>query len=140
MNKTVKISITDDSQTYNINYILRKLEEFVSNQKTKFDIAYNPNGIKFSKITGFLDIENFVIRGIQKKGSLKYKIRCGGLETEIEESFLRDGSVLDWFNRIINVLHNKIQTEYVLDEKTKKYIKKPNVFEMVQSVIRHIRG
>ena len=140
MNKTVKISITDDSQTYNINYILRKLEEFVSNQKTKFDIAYNPNGIKFSKITGFLDNENFVIRGIQKKGSLKYKIRCGGLETEIEESFLRDGSVLDWFNRIINVLHNKIQTEYVLDEKTKKYIKKPNVFEKLQSVIRRIRG
>lgn len=132
----IKININRDERTAKL--ILGQFKALVNNSKTELDINYNKKSglLEDSTISGVLGDSKFKLTATYEGGvGRKYNLKVGDYEVDFDENFrydLTEGK----FTRVAVVLQNRVRQEYLFDENTQTYLKRPkqpNIFQRIFS-------
>ena len=128
----IKIRVSEDQKTGKL--ILGQFKSLAFGSKTTFNLEQTDNGIQFSKITGDLDGQKFILTPIKNNSTNAYNIKVGNYEVDIQKSYNGVGLIEEKFTKVIDGVHDRIKEEYMYDENTKKYLprpKQPNFFQRI---------
>jgi len=131
----IKIDIRNDKKF--AQFIYGMFKTLATNKKTQLSVEYCSQGLEWSKISGTLGDQKFLLEPeYQKNGSgsrTVYHLHIGGYEIEFEQEYSLD-LINGKLSKIVYFLQDKVREDYILDENTKTYFprpKQPNFFQRI---------